>query len=64
MLMPPEGTEKPESVEKMTGDPRQSFPIILKAFRCMIDSDGSGELSLDKLTSWAHPSPKGGSHAS
>ena len=53
-LMPPEGTEKPEGVE-MTGDPEQDFPMILEVFHRMMDSDGSGELSLDELASWAHP---------
>ena len=58
-LMPPEGTEKPEGVE-MTGDPEQDFPMILEVFHSMMDHDGSGELSLDELASWAHPGPMHG----
>ena len=54
MLTPPEGTEKPEHVE-MTGDPEHDWPVILETFHSMMDSDGSGELSLEELASWAHP---------
>ena len=55
-LVPPEGTEQLGGIE-MTGDPGQDFPIVLKAFHGMMDSNRSGELSLDELASWAHPGP-------
>ena len=59
LLTPPEGAEKPEGVE-MTGDPEQDWPVVLETFHSMMDADGSGDLSLDELASWAHPGPMHG----
>ena len=54
MLIPPEGTEKPEGLE-MPEDPGEAHGVILDAFFGMMDTNGDGLLDLDELAAWARP---------
>ena len=64
ILAPPPGTEEPEGVE-MPEDPDAAAEMVVEIFHGMMDTDGSGELSLDELRAWVMhvhmpPPPPGG----